>query len=128
MMMKGCIVSHSLLHVPVYTTPLLHLVLFNRFNKSFIFIIPCLGRAESGNIETGLVHPRTFHHDGCMDFLHIGYHDQLQRVAHSYKMQFGSVPNLSNYDYFFLNYECLLCYPGEEYSDFVHIWLCAKFQ
>ena len=32
-----------------------------------------------------------------MDFIHIGYHDQVPWAAHACKILFGSVPNLSNY-------------------------------
>ena len=57
-----------------------------------------------------------------MDFLHIGYHDQVSRDADSYKIEFGSVPHLSNYGNFFINVECLLCYLRDECGDFVDIW------
>ena len=51
-----------------------------------------------------------FLNDGWIDFLHIGYHDQVPRVADSSIIEFGSVPNLSNVCYFFIDFECLLCY------------------
>ena len=68
--------------------------------------------------------PRAFLHDGWMNFLHIGY----QKGLDSYKIEFGSEPNLSNYDYFFINFECLLCYLWEDCEDFVHIWYCYQVQ
>ena len=43
------------------------------------------------------VHPRAFLYDGRMDFVHIGYHDQVLWAADTCKIEFGSVPNLSNY-------------------------------
>ena len=61
--------------------------------------------------------------DGWIFFIFgtmIRYHGLL--IA--YKVEFGSVPNLSNYGYFFIkfNVECLLWYVGEECGDVVHIW------
>ena len=67
------------------------------------------------------VHPHTFLHDGWMDFLHIGYHDQVPCVVEVWKITFGSVPNWSNYGYLFINVECLLRYLRVECDEFVHI-------
>ena len=55
---------------------------------------------------------RTFLHDGLMDFLHIGYHDQVPSAADVCKIKFGSALNLSNYDNFFINFE--LCDISEK--------------
>ena len=52
-------------------------------------------------------HSLTFLHDGWMDFLHIGYHDQVPWAAFASKIEFGSVLNLTNYSHFFINFECL---------------------
>ena len=54
------------------------------------------------------VHPHVFLHDGWLNFLHIGYHDQVSWSADACKREFGSVPNFINYDYFFIKFECLL--------------------
>ena len=65
---------------------------------------------ESGNIGKGSVcqsvRPRPFLHDGLMAFIHIGYHDQVPLATHACKIEFGSVPNLSNYAYVFINIYC----------------------
>ena len=45
--------------------------------------------------------PCAFQHDGWMDFLHIGYHDQVAWAADACKIEFDSVPNLSRYGQFF---------------------------
>ena len=50
-----------------------------------------------------------------MDFLHIGYHDQVPRLLIHVK-QFGSVSNLSNCGDFFINFERLLYFLGDESS------------
>ena len=42
------------------------------------------------------VHPQTFLHDGWIDSLHIGYHDQVPWAADAYKIEFGFVQNLTN--------------------------------
>ena len=42
-------------------------------------------------------------------------------AAHACKIQFGSVQSLSNYGYFFINFECL-SYLRDECGDFVLIW------
>ena len=39
-------------------------------------------------------------HDGNMDFFHIWYHDQVLCVADAHEIEFGSVPNSSNYGIF----------------------------
>ena len=65
-------------------------------------------------------HSCTFLHDGWLDFLHITYHDQVPWAADAGKIKFGSVSNLSNNGYFFINFECLW-YLGEECGDSVHI-------
>ena len=67
-----------------------------------------------------LVH--SFLHDGWLDFLHIGCLDQLPLATDVCKIEFGSVPNMSNYSKFFKYFECLLWYLGEECCYFVHIW------
>ena len=41
-----------------------------------------------------------------MNFLHIGYHDQVVWAADVCKIKVGYVPNLSNYGNFFINLEC----------------------
>ena len=53
------------------------------------------------------VHPRAFLHDGWTDLLHIGYHDQVPWGTDTCKIEFDSVPNLTNYGNFFVNFECL---------------------
>ena len=35
-----------------------------------------------------------------MDFHHTGYHDQIQWAADACKIEFGAVPNVSNYAIF----------------------------
>ena len=45
--------------------------------------------------------PLAFLHDGWMDYLHIEYHDQVSRAADARKIEFGSVPHLTNYGHFF---------------------------
>ena len=40
-----------------------------------------------------------------MDFLHIKAHDQVPWVADACKIEFGSVPNCSNYDQFFIKFD-----------------------
>ena len=45
----------------------------------------------------------------------------LPRTDDARKRVFGSVPNLTNYGNFFINFECLLWYLREEYGDFFHI-------
>ena len=57
-----------------------------------------------------------------MDFLHNGYHDQVQWATDACKLESGSMPNLSNCGYFFINLESLLRYIRKECGDFVHIW------
>ena len=62
---------------------------------------------ESENIGKGPVCPSVFAHSsmlhyGLIDFLHIGYHDQVSWSTDACKIEFGSVPNLSNYGYFFI--------------------------
>ena len=47
---------------------------------------------------------------------------QVQWATDACKIKFGSVPNLSNYGYFFIRFECLLWYLREEWGDFVHFW------
>ena len=54
--------------------------------------------------------PHTFLHEGWIDFLHIGYHDQESWAADVCKIEFRSVLNLNKYGYFFRNLECLLLY------------------
>ena len=54
------------------------------------------------------VRPRTFLHDGWVDFLHITYHDQVPWAGNAGEREFGSVANLTNYGNVFLNFECLL--------------------
>ena len=53
-----------------------------------------------------------------MDFLHTAYRDQVPWAVDVCNIEFVSVPNLSNYDYFFINFESF----REECSDCVHIW------
>ena len=45
--------------------------------------------------------PHAFLHDGYMDFLHIGYYDKVPWTADARKIEFGFVPNLTNYGIFF---------------------------
>ena len=79
------------------------------FSSAFLSAnIPHSAIAKSGNIEMGLVHQsislhlsiylHAFLHDGWMDFLHSWYHDQVPSVtdARRCKIEFGSIPNLSN--------------------------------
>ena len=61
---------------------------------------------ELGNIGTCLVcsvhpsvHTPAFLHGGWLDFLHIWYHRQIPWPADEYNLEFGSVPNLSDYIY-----------------------------
>ena len=54
----------------------------------------------------------------------MGYHDQVPRASDSCNIEFGSVANLSNDGYFFIPFECLLCYLGDKSGDFVPI--CYK--
>ena len=84
---------------------------------------------ELGNIGMGPVHPsicpsclRAFLHDGWMDFLHIGYHDQVPWAADACKTEFGSVPTLTNYGHFFINF-LSVCYDMLEKSvmQFFHL-------
>ena len=72
------------------------------------------------------VHPCAFFHDNWIDFLHIGYHDQVPWATGAYKIEFGSMPHLSNYGNFPILLECLLWYLREECSDFVNI--CYSYQ
>ena len=39
-----------------------------------------------------------------MDFLHIGYHDRVLWAVNASNIEFGSMPNLSNYDHVFINF------------------------
>ena len=39
------------------------------------------------------VHHCTFLHDGWIDFLHTGYHDQIPWATNTQNIKFGSVPN-----------------------------------
>ena len=43
--------------------------------------------------------PHAFLHDDWMDFRHIGYHDQVEWAADVSKIEFGSVPNWSNFGF-----------------------------
>ena len=52
-----------------------------------------------------VVCPCTFLHDGCMDFLYIGYHDQMPSAAHASKI--GKI--LVIMAIFSINFQCLLC-------------------
>ena len=74
-----------------------------------------------------LVCPRTFLHNGWMDFLHIGYHDQVPWASDAYKSEFMSVPNLTNYGHFFITFECLLWYLRED-RDFFHNGMWYNYQ
>ena len=44
--------------------------------------------------------PHLFLHDGLIDFLHIRYHEEVPWAADACKIEFGSVPHLSNCGYF----------------------------
>ena len=50
-------------------------------------------RKESNRLSVRL---RAFHHDGWIDFLHIGYHDQVPWATYVCKIEFGYVPSLSD--------------------------------
>ena len=53
------------------------------------------------------VHSCTFLHDGWLDFLNIGYHDQVPCAAAASNIEFGCVPKLSNYGNFFsIKFQC----------------------
>ena len=54
------------------------------------------------------INPRAFLHGGWMDFLRIGYHDQVAWAVDACKIEFGSMPNLINYGNVVINVECLL--------------------
>ena len=58
-----------------------------------------------------------FLYNGWMDFLHIGYDDQVPWGADACKMECDSVPHMSNCGYFVINFECWLWYLGEECND-----------
>ena len=84
-------------------------------SKAGVFIIPCSASAESGSIGKGLVHQSVWMSNLAnsslmvgIDFLHIVYHDQVPWAIDTHKIEFGSVPNFSNYSNFFINFECLL--------------------
>ena len=70
------------------------------------------------------VHLHAFLHDGWIDFLHIKYHDQVSWATDACETEFGSVPNLSNYGYFFINLDFWLWYLCKE-CGVVHI--CYSF-
>ena len=50
-----------------------------------------------------------FLHDSWMDFLDIGYHDQVVYAADVFKTEVGSVTDLSNYDKFFQYIQSICC-------------------
>ena len=68
---------------------------------TYLFVVPCVHPSVLMSILA-------FLHDGFMDFLHIGYHDQVPWAADACKTEFGSVLNMSNYGIFFINFDCLL--------------------
>ena len=76
-------------------------------------LFPALPKQNRGNIGTGPVRqclnscPHAFLCDGWMDFLHIGYHDQVPWAPDACKTEFDTEQNLSNYGHFFINFECL---------------------
>ena len=92
-------------------------------------IIPHSAIAELGNIGKRplrqsvclSVCPRAFLHDGWMDFLHIRYHDQIPSAAVTHNIFFVSIPNLSNYSHFLINFVSVLWYLREEWVNFIHI-------
>ena len=60
------------------------------------------------------VHPCAFLHDGWIDFLHVGYHDQVPWAADAWQTEFGSVPNLSNYVNFFNTFRVFVVISQEK--------------
>ena len=76
-------------------------------------------KGSSQSVHLSVYH-RAFLHDGWMDFLHIGYHDQVPWTTNACKIEFVSIPNCSNCGYIFINFD-YLCYLREECNDFVHI-------
>ena len=78
--------------------------LYNAICQSLLIPPPWWLNIGKGPVSPS-VHPHAFLHNDWMDFLHIGYHDQVSWGADACKIVFGSVPNLYNYGYFFINFE-----------------------
>ena len=81
-----------------------------------LVIVPHSAYVELGNIGKSPVYPsvcqavhlsvhsHTFLHNGWMDW----YHDQVPWVTDACKIEFSSVPNLSNCGHFLINVECFV--------------------
>ena len=77
-------------------------------HKVFYFLLCLSGISESRKRDIPSVQlsvrPLAFLYDGWMDFLRIGYHDQVQWVIDVCKIEFGYLPNWSNYGHFFIKF------------------------